>query len=286
MSDVLSPTLGNLKRNMSTTGLPIVKDSKTEKLFGLKKGFLANDQDTIQKSIIDHVEYTLARTKFNFDSFAAYQATAYSVRDRLIERWNETQQYYTEKDVKRVYYLSLEFLMGRSLQNVVSNMQIEGAFRAALDDFGFKMEDVYEQEKDAALGNGGLGRLAACFMDSLASLDYPAWGYGLRYNYGMFEQGIYNGFQTELPDYWLVNGNPWEIERIDVQYMVRFYGHVTTMTMADGSKKYQWEGGEIVRAIAYDNPIPGYKTNNINNIRLWSSKPHKEFDLAMFNEGN
>eukprot|EP01110_Echinostelium_bisporum_P009406 TRINITY_DN330_c0_g1_i1.p1 TRINITY_DN330_c0_g1~~TRINITY_DN330_c0_g1_i1.p1 ORF type:complete len:863 (+),score=416.05 TRINITY_DN330_c0_g1_i1:125-2713(+) len=286
--DLLSPTLGNLqlKRNISTTGLPVIMDQSTEKLFSLKTGFLANDTDTIQKNIIDHVEYTLARTKHNFDSFAAYQAAAYSVRDRLIERWNETQQYYTEKDVKRVYYLSLEFLMGRSLQNTVSNMGIKDAFGTALMEFGYQLEDLYDQEKDAALGNGGLGRLAACFMDSMASLDYPAWGYGLRYNYGMFEQSIYNGFQSELPDYWLVHGNPWEIERIDVQYMVRFYGNVHTNTMADGSKKSTWDGGEIVRAVAYDTPIPGYRTNNINNIRLWSSKPHKEFDLQMFNEGN
>jgi len=286
MTEPLSPSMGNLRRNMSTTGLPQVTDKKTEKLFSLKKGFLQNDVDTIHRSIIDHTEYILARTKYNFDSFAAYQATAYSVRDRLIERWNETQQYYQEKDCKRVYYLSLEFLMGRSLQNTVSNLEIKDSFGEALSQLGFELEDIYEQEKDAALGNGGLGRLAACFMDSLATLDLPAWGYGLRYNYGMFEQGIYDGYQTELPDYWLVHGNPWEIERIDVQYMVRFYGNINVMNMADGSKKYSWEGGEIVRAVAYDTPVPGFRTKNVNNIRLWSSKPHKEFDLAMFNEGN
>jgi starch phosphorylase len=287
-NEFMSPGMGNntLKRNMSTTGLPVLIDAPAEKLFGLKKTFLPNDQETIQKNIIDHVEYTLARTKHNFDSFAAYQATAYSVRDRLIEKWNETQQYYTEKDAKRIYYLSLEFLMGRSLQNTVSNMGIKDDFGTALMELGYSLEDAYEQEKDAALGNGGLGRLAACFMDSLASLNYPAWGYGLRYNYGMFEQGIYDGYQTELPDYWLVNGNPWEIERIDVQYMIRFYGQVVTTTLYDGTQKFSWEGGEIVRAVAYDNPVPGYKTGNINNIRLWSSKPHKEFDLQMFNEGN
>lgn len=287
MSETIDAGPYNLTRSMSTTGLPEIGSlGLSRKLFDLKTGFLNNDTDTIQRNIIDHVEYTLARTKYNFDGFAAYQGTAYSVRDRLIEKWNETQQYYTEKDVKRVYYLSLEFLMGRSLQNAVTNMGIKDSFALALSELGNQLEDIYEHEKDAALGNGGLGRLAACFMDSMATLDYPAWGYGLRYNYGMFEQGIYDGYQTELPDYWLVHGNPWEIERLDVQYMVRFYGHVVATPLADGTKKYNWEGGEIVRAVAYDTPVPGYHTTNTNNIRLWSSKPHKEFDLQNFNQGN
>ncbi|GAM22888.1 hypothetical protein SAMD00019534_060630 [Acytostelium subglobosum LB1] len=270
----------------TTTGVvPPTEKKKGSKLFALKTDFLQNDEDSIQKGILDHVEYTLARTKYNFDSFSAYQGSAYSVRDRLIERWNETQQYYTEKDPKRVYYLSLEFLMGRSLQNAIYNMGLKDEYHSALLEFGFQIEDLYEEEKDAALGNGGLGRLAACFMDSLATLKYPAWGYGLRYNYGMFEQGIYDGYQTEVPDYWLVAGNPWEIERLDVQYTVRFYGHVVERKTPDGVR-HDWEGGELVQAIAYDTPVPGYSTINTNNIRLWSSKPHKEFDLDAFNGGN
>lgn len=270
----------------TTTGvIPPTEKKKGSKLFALKTDFLKNDEDSIQKGILDHVEYTLARTKYNFDSFSAYQGSAYSVRDRLIERWNETQQYYTENDPKRVYYLSMEFLMGRSLQNAIHNMGLKDEYHSALLELGFELEDLYEEEKDAALGNGGLGRLAACFMDSLSTLKYPAWGYGLRYNYGMFEQGIYDGFQTEVPDYWLVAGNPWEIERLDVQYTVRFYGHVTEKKSQDGSK-FDWEGGELVQAIAYDTPVPGYHTTNTNNIRLWSSKPHKEFDLEAFNGGN
>ncbi|EGG16597.1 glycogen phosphorylase 1 [Cavenderia fasciculata] len=270
----------------TTTGVvPPTEKKKGSKLFALKTDFLKNDEDSIQKGILDHVEYTLARTKYNFDSFSAYQGSAYSVRDRLIERWNETQQYYTEKDPKRVYYLSLEFLMGRSLQNAIYNMNLKDEYHNALLELGFELEDLYDEEKDAALGNGGLGRLAACFMDSLATLKYPAWGYGLRYNYGMFEQGIYDGYQTEVPDYWLVAGNPWEIERLDVQYTVRFYGHVTERKSGD-QIKYDWEGGELVQAIAYDTPVPGYHTTNTNNIRLWSSKPHKEFDLEAFNGGN
>eukprot|EP01132_Coremiostelium_polycephalum_P004195 gene4195-5250_t len=266
-------SIPSFKTARTTTGVV----PPTEK----KKG----NEDSIQKGILDHVEYTLARTKYNFDSFSAYQGSAYSVRDRLIERWNETQQFYTEQDPKRVYYLSMEYLMGRSLQNAIYNMNLKDEYHNALLEFGFELEDLYEEEKDAALGNGGLGRLAACFMDSLATLKYPAWGYGLRYNYGMFEQGIYDGYQTEVPDYWLVAGNPWEIERLDVQYTVRFYGHVTERKTADGVR-CEWEGGELVQAIAYDTPVPGYHTTNTNNIRLWSSKPHKEFDLDAFNGGN
>jgi starch phosphorylase len=142
------------------------------------------------------------------------------------------------------------------------------------------------QESDAALGNGGLGRLAACFLDSLATMNYPAWGYGIRYTYGMFHQEIKDGYQVEFPDYWLTYGNPWEIERLDVQYPVRFYGHVVEKTDARGNVRYGWEGGETIMAVAYDMPIPGYNTYNTINLRLWSSKPSKEFDLFHFNQGD
>lgn len=149
---------------------------------------------------------------------------------------------------------------------------------------GFRVEDLVCEEQDAALGNGGLGRLAACFMDSLASLEYPAWGYGIRYTYGIFQQRIQDGFQTEVPDYWLSLGNPWEIERIDVAYDVGFRGSVRSARV-NGSLVHVWEPAERVVAIAYDYPIPGFRTTNTNNIRLWSAKPKKEFDFAEFNEG-
>lgn len=180
-------------------------------------------------------------------------------------------------DQKRVYYLSLEFLMGRSLSNAVLNMNLKGPYAEALKGLGMHLESIVEEEVDAALGNGGLGRLAACFMDSLATLDYPAWGYGLRYTYGIFQQQIVNGQQVEFPDYWLNFGNAWEVPRLDVNYEVRFYGQ-----LRDG----KWLGGEKVEAVAYDVPIPGYDTKNTINIRLWSSKPKKKFDLQSFNEGN
>jgi len=257
-------------------------DEKRNKLLaGLMSQYLSRDVLAIQKQIISHVEYTLARTRYNFDSFGAYQATAYAVRDRLIESWNDTQHYFTEKDVKRVYYLSLEFLMGRYLTNALMNIGVHSQFKEALDGIGFNLEAVASEERDPGLGNGGLGRLAACFMDSLATLNLPGWGYGIRYKYGMFEQKIKDLYQVEIPDYWLVHGNPWEIERLDVTYPVRFFGH-----LENNGKGWEWTGGEVVQAVAYDSPIPGYDTYNTLNLRLWNAKPAKEFDLDSFSKGD
>lgn len=226
-----------------------------------------------------HVVTTLARTHFNCDVFAAYQAAAHTVRDQLIRRWDETQQHHTQVDQKRVYYLSLEFLMGRTLGNAVLSLGLKGIYAEALRQLGFELEALIEQERDAALGNGGLGRLAACFMDSLATLDYPAWGYGLRYNYGIFKQQIMSGYQVEFPDYWLTFGNPWEVPRLDVVYEVQFYGAVHRYVDGVGRERLEWRDGEKVEAVAYDVPIPGYDTKNIINIRLWSSKPKKVIGL-------
>ncbi|OUM62181.1 glycosyltransferase family 35 protein [Piromyces sp. E2] len=246
----------------------------------------ATEIKAIQKSFLRHVTKTFARTAFNMDNFGSYQGTAYSLRDRLIDKWNITQQHHTREDPKRVYYLSLEFLLGRSLDSCLLSLGVKDIYKKALDELGFRLEDLIGEEVDAALGNGGLGRLAACYMDSLATLDYPAWGYGIRYNYGIFKQLIVDGYQTEFPDYWLNFGNPWEIERLDVSYEVRFRGYVNKVTEEDGTISYVWEGGEKVVAVAYDVPIPGYGTMNTINIRLWSAKPAREFDFAMFNDGN
>lgn len=263
-----------------------LNETRREELWKLMSTYIGKDVPTIQRQIVNHVEYTLARTRYNFDNYAGYQATALSVRDRLIESWNDTQQYFTLKNVKRVYYLSLEYLMGRSLQNALINLGLHDAYSEALRGLGHTLEDFYDEERDAALGNGGLGRLAACFMDSLATMDYPAWGYGIRYTYGMFQQQIIDGYQAEFPDYWLTFGNPWDIERLDVFYPVQFYGKVVQFTDSLGYTRFRWDGGETVFAVAYDTPIPGYDTYNTINIRLWSSKPSKEFDLASFNEGD
>ncbi|CAG8470599.1 9803_t:CDS:10, partial [Racocetra persica] len=244
-----------------------------------------NDKESFQRSFVRHVTTTLARSVYNIDNFSAYQATANTVRDRLIKRWNDTQQSHTESDPKRVYYLSLEFLLGRSLDNALLNLGLKESFGEGVKDLGFRMEDVLDQEVDAALGNGGLGRLAACYMDSLATLDYPAWGYGLRYTYGIFQQRLKDGYQVEFPDYWLNFDNPWELPRLDVVVDVQFGGSVNKYTDDEGRVRHVWEGSDIIKAVAYDVPIPGYGTKNCINIRLWSSKPKRQFDLHRFNEG-
>lgn len=244
------------------------------------------DKDGFQRELVRHVETTLARSMFNCDESAAYSACALAFRDRLVYDWNRTQQRQTLADAKRVYYLSLEFLMGRALDNAMLNIGQKDIAKAGLAELGFRIEDVIEQENDAALGNGGLGRLAACFLDSLATLNYPAWGYGLRYRYGIFKQEIIDGYQVEVPDYWL-DFNPWEFPRHDVTVDIQFYGHVVKTTDENGRVVHRWEGGETVKAVAYDVPIPGYGTSTTNNLRLWSSKAASgEFDFQKFNNGD
>ncbi|KAJ4415173.1 Non-essential glycogen phosphorylase [Gnomoniopsis sp. IMI 355080] len=224
------------------------------------------EKDTFETEVVRHVETTLARSMFNCDETAAYSATSLAFRDRLILEWNRTQQRHTFADSKRVYYLSLEFLMGRALDNAMLNIGQKDVAKAGLAELGFRIEDIIDQEHDAALGNGGLGRLAACFLDSLASLNFPAWGYGLRYRYGIFKQ-------TKFP-------------RHDVTVDIQFYGHVTKSQEGSGKTVAHWEGGEHVTAIAYDVPIPGYATSTTNNLRLWSSKAASgEFDFQKFNSG-
>ena len=265
--------------------LAVREDSTNQILWELMAEYMDGEIPTIQSSIVSHVEYTLARTRFNFDKNACYRATAYSIRDRLIESWNDTQQLFTAEDSKRVYYMSLEFLMGRSMQNALVNINLESRYRAALEELGYKLEELYEEEVDPGLGNGGLGRLAACFLDSLATLDYPAWGYGIRYDYGIFRQKILKGYQVEMPDYWLAQINPWEIERSDVSYDVQFGGHIEKK-WENGVERCIWHADEIVRAVAYDSPIPGYDTFNTINLRLWKSRPTNEFDFQSFNQGD
>ncbi|KAI6090176.1 glycosyltransferase family 35 protein [Hypoxylon rubiginosum] len=247
------------------------------------EGFKSKDE--FEKEVVRHVETTLARSMFNCDETAAYSATSLAFRDRLIKEWNKTQQRQTFTDSKRVYYLSLEFLMGRALDNAMLNVGAKTTAREGLDELGFRIEDIIGQEHDAALGNGGLGRLAACFLDSLASLNFPAWGYGLRYRYGIFKQEIIDGYQVEVPDYWL-DFNPWEFPRHDVTVDIQFYGYVRKAQDENGKTVANWEGGEIVTAVAYDVPIPGYDTPSTNNLRLWSSKAASgEFDFQKFNNG-
>ena len=260
-----------------------------ERLWSLCSSYLPGDVNSLQHSIVTHVEYTLARRRYKHHIETFYQATAHSVRDRLIERWMDTQMHYTSKDCKRVYYLSMEYLIGRSLSNAMHNLGLSSNYARALRRLGYDLEECALEECDPALGNGGLGRLASCFLDSAATLGLPVWGYGIRYKYGMFEQKLFPGKgQMEQPDYWLTRGHPWEVERMDVQYPVRFYGHVVAYPSVSGAQhgfRYSWEGGQVVYAVAYDTPIPGYQARTVNNMRLWSSRPNREFDLASFNEG-
>ncbi|EER27180.1 glycogen phosphorylase, putative [Coccidioides posadasii C735 delta SOWgp] len=243
-------------------------------------------KEEFEKEVVRHVETTLARSLFNCDELAAYSGTALAFRDRLVIDWNKTQQRHTFADQKRVYYLSLEFLMGRALDNAMLNVGLKDVAKDGLSDLGFRIEDVIDQENDAALGNGGLGRLAACLLDSLASMNYPAWGYGLRYRYGIFKQEIVNGYQIEVPDYWL-DFNPWEFPRHDVTVDIQFYGEDKKYHDQTGKLVHSWEDGEIVQAVAYDVPIPGYDTPTTNNLRLWSSKAASgEFDFQKFNAGD
>ncbi|KAF2450185.1 glycosyltransferase family 35 protein [Karstenula rhodostoma CBS 690.94] len=247
------------------------------------KAFSTSDE--FEKEAVKHIETTLARSLYNCDEVAAYGGTALAFRDRLILDWNKTQQTQTFTDQKRVYYLSLEFLMGRALDNAMLNVGQKDSATKGLDDLGFRMEDIITQEHDAALGNGGLGRLAACFLDSMASLNYPAWGYGLRYRYGIFKQEIIDGYQVEVPDYWL-DFNPWEFARHDITVDVQFYGQVNRWQDDEGKQHTSWEGGETVQAVAFDVPVPGYQTPTCNNLRLWGSKAASgEFDFQKFNSG-
>ncbi|KAI1102175.1 glycosyltransferase family 35 protein [Jackrogersella minutella] len=247
------------------------------------EGFKTKEE--FEREVIRHVETTLARSMFNCDESAAYSATSLAFRDRLTKEWNKTQQRQTFTDSKRVYYLSLEFLMGRALDNAMLNVGAKSTAKDGLSELGFRIEDIIGQEHDAALGNGGLGRLAACFLDSLASLNFPAWGYGLRYRYGIFKQEIIDGYQVEVPDYWL-DFNPWEFPRHDVTVDIQFYGNVRKSQDENGKTVAFWEGGEIVTAVAYDVPITGYDTPTTNNLRLWSSKAASgEFDFQKFNSG-
>jgi len=216
----------------------------------------------------------------------AYQALTLVVRDRLMERWNRTNIAAERADTRRVCYLSLEYLMGRLLSNALHSLGIEGPAAEALGRLGLSLEDVYEREHDAGLGNGGLGRLAACFLDSCATLRLPVIGYGIRYQYGMFHQRIENGYQVEEPDPWLREGFPWEIERFELAQTVHFGGNTERYLDMQGQPRFRWVNTHDVLAIPFDIPIPGYRNGIVNTLRLWSAAATDEFDLEEFNAGS
>ncbi len=230
--------------------------------------------------------------KYNFDADvyhtteeARYQAISMAIRDRIIHQWDISRKTQRAKSAKRVYYLSLEFLMGRAMTNNIINLGLEKPVRDALSSLGYQLEDLAAQEPDAGLGNGGLGRLAACFLDSLATLEIPAYGYGIRYNYGIFNQQVRNGWQVEQPDNWLKDGNPWEVKRSDLTYPVYFGGDVKVIR-ENGRDIFKWIPAEQVNGMAYDTPIVGYGGKTINTLRLWSAQSPMEFSFQEFNSGD
>ncbi|MEQ1740398.1 MAG: glycogen/starch/alpha-glucan phosphorylase [Methyloglobulus sp.] len=216
----------------------------------------------------------------------AYEALSLAISDRLIERWKKTYNAYKEQDCKRANYLSMEFLMGRTLSNAMINLGLTDIAAKAMYDLGLEMEELIDSEYDAGLGNGGLGRLAACFIDSCATLQLPVTGYGLRYEYGMFSQLIINGEQVEKPDHWLRNGNIWEIERFEYKQAIKFGGHTETHIDERGHKRVCWIDTHDVLAVPYDTPIPGFQNGTVNTLRLWKAMATEEFNLQEFNEGD
>jgi starch phosphorylase len=238
---------------------------------------LVENVSNIKKAFSRHVHYTLVKDRNVATSRDYYLSLAHTVRDHLVSRWIRTQQYYYEKDPKRIYYLSLEFYMGRTLSNTMLNLGLQNSVDEALYQLGMDIEELEEIEEDAGLGNGGLGRLAACFLDSMATLGLAAYGYGIRYDYGIFTQVLQDGWQVEEPDDWLRYGNPWEKARPEYTIPVQFYGRVD-----DG----RWVDTQTVLAMPFDSPVPGYANNCVNTLRLWSARAPASFNLQFFNSGD
>lgn len=248
----------------------------------VKKG----DLEYFKKAILYHIHFTLGKDQYTATKRDIFNAVAYTIRDQLVRKWSETQRHYYDADVKRVYYLSLEFLIGKSLQNNLVNLGILDTIHKAVHDLGYELDYLINIENDAGLGNGGLGRLAACFLDSMATLGIPGYGYGIRYDYGIFTQIIQNGYQVEKPENWLRYGNPWEICRSEYLYPVYFYGRVIPHKDSDNRTRFDWIDTQEVMAMAYDMPVPGYDNETVNTLRLWQAKSNRGFDLNYFNHGD
>jgi starch phosphorylase len=244
------------------------------------------DATSVELSLASHLEYSLSKDQYTATPRDIFHALALAVRDRLVERWIRTQQTYYDVDAKRVCYLSAEYLMGRALTNTLINLGLYDETKRAMEDLHLDFDQLVEQETDAGLGNGGLGRLAACLLDSLATLAIPAIGYGIRYEFGIFEQALRNGAQIEHPDEWLKLGNPWEIARPERNYVVHFYGHVAEGTTPEGRYRAYWSDTIDVVGIAYDTPVNGHGNNTVNTLRLWSARSSKAFDLDYFQHGD
>ncbi len=242
--------------------------------------------NAIKENIIHHLMSFQGRDPERSGAQDVYRALAYTMRDLMVQKWISTQKAIYAKEKKRVYYLSLEFLIGRSLGNAMTNLGILEDAKQAVEELGFNMSEIRDQEEDAALGNGGLGRLAACFMDSVATLKIPAYGYGIRYEYGLFFQKLVDGYQVEGPDNWLLNGTPWEFERQLPVFQIQFFGNVTSYQDKNGRFRCKWVNTKDVMAKASDIMIPGYKNDHVINMRLWSAFASRELDLTDFSNGD
>lgn len=251
-----------------------------------KEEHLKGDAASLKNAIQKHLHFTFAKDRYTATKRDIFLAIVYAIRDQLVGRWIKTQQNYYTSDCKRVYYLSMEFLMGRTLENSLVNLGILENCQKAIHDLGYDLNILFEVESDAGLGNGGLGRLAACFLDSMATLGIAGYGYGIRYDYGIFTQKIQNGYQFETPDNWLRYGNPWEICRSEYLYPIHFYGHVVQYHDERGKLRCEWIETEEVFAMAYDTPICGYNNDTVNTLRLWQAKSPRGFDFSYFNHGD
>ena len=244
------------------------------------------DKDLFKRSVLYNIKTLYRKTIEEATPQQIFQAVSYAVKDQVVDMWLETQKQYEKKDPKTVYYLSMEFLMGRALGNMMINMKAYKPVAEALEELGLDINAVEDQEPDAALGNGGLGRLAACFLDSLATLGYSAYGCGIRYRYGMFKQKIRDGYQVEAPDNWLENGNPFELRRPEYAKEVKFGGNVNVRVDENGRPNYYQENYQVVRAIPYDVPVVGYGNGIVNTLRIWDAEPVDVFRLDSFDKGD
>ncbi|NOY16268.1 MAG: glycogen/starch/alpha-glucan phosphorylase [Gammaproteobacteria bacterium] len=246
---------------------------------------LPTDSETLAKDFERYLTHHMGRF-IGCVPYYLYEALSLTIRDHIMTGWRNTWRSHEEKGLRKAYYISLEFLIGRSLGNHILNLGISSQSKAAMNRYALNLEEIISEEHDAGLGNGGLGRLAACFMDSCATLKLPVVGYGIRYEYGMFRQEIENGYQIEEPDHWLMNGNPWELERPEYTQIIKFGGHVETFSDQDGNKRHHLLGTSDVLAIPYDVPISGYQNDCVNTLRLWSASTTDVFNLDDFNAGS
>ena len=242
------------------------------------------DKESFKKEVAKNVKTLYRKSIDEATNQQVFQAVCYAVKDDIIDRWIATHKEYEKRNAKTVYYLSMEFLMGRALGNNLINLTYYDSVKEALAELGFDLNFIEDQEPDAALGNGGLGRLAACFLDSLATLGYPAYGCGIRYKYGMFKQGIKDGYQVELPDDWLRDGNPFEVKRSEYAVEVKFGGYVRVENK-NGKNYFIQEDYQSVRAVPYDLPVIGYGNNVVNTLRIWDAEAMQEFCLDSFDKG-